>query len=141
MSLFPRLPVLGSLALGLAGAGCADKATTDTTSCTHAAQIIGRTICGANGYLLALASPRDTVITYNLPPEVAALVAQAAYQPRTQVALFTPASFVRLKIGYVLLAQAERTPQFCTTTINLAPFNKLTNNGTEIRILCAQQAP
>jgi hypothetical protein len=126
----------------LLGASSCDtsKADTDTTSCTHDAQIIGRTICGSNGYILALASPRDTVITYNLPAEVGTLTAQAQYQVGRQIPLFMPASFVRIKLGYSVLDPAERTPVVCTTNIYVASFNKLTNNGREVRILCASQA-
>jgi hypothetical protein len=117
------------------------KADIDTTSCTHEAQIIGRTICGANGYILALTSPRDTVVTYNLPAEVGALAAQAQYLPGSSVPLFTPASFIRIKLGYSMLAPAEQTAQVCVATVWTAPFNRLTNNGREIRVLCASQAP
>lgn len=130
-----------SLALLLTNSSCTDsKADTDTTSCTHYAQIIGRTICGSKGYVLALTSPRDTVVTYNLPTEVTALTAQAQYQPGTQVGLFVPADFVRIKLGYSLLDPTERTPVICTANIYLAPFNILTHNGREIRVLCASQA-
>ncbi len=132
---------LSSFVLLLGTSSCnTSKADTDTTSCTHEAQLIGRTSCGANGYILALASPRDTVVTYNLPAEVGALVAQAQYQVGQPIPLFTPASFVRIKLGYSVLDPAERTQVVCTANINLAPFNKLTNNGREIRILCASQA-
>jgi hypothetical protein len=117
------------------------KADIDTTSCTHEAYIIGRTICGANGYILALTSPRDTVLTYNLPAEVGALAAQAHYLPGSPIPLFTPDSFIRLKLGYSLLAPAEQTAQVCLATVWTAPFNRLTNNGREIRVLCASQAP
>jgi hypothetical protein len=130
-----------SFVLLLGASSCeTSKADTDTTSCTHEAQIIGRTICGANGYILALASPRDTVVTYNLPAEMSALAAQAQYQVGRQIPLFMPASFIRIKLGYSLLAPAEQTAQVCLATVNVVPFNKLTNNGREIRILCASQA-
>lgn len=132
---------LSSFVLLLGASSCdTSKADTDTTSCTHDAQIIGRTICGSNGYILALASPRDTVITYNLPAEVGALTAQAQYQVGRQIPLFTPASFVRVKLGYSVLDPAERTPLVCTANVYVVPFNKLTNNGREIHILCASQA-
>lgn len=131
-----------SFVLLLGAVSCnTNKADIDTTSCSHDAQIIGRTICGANGYILALASPRDTVVTYNLPAEVGALAAQAHYLPGSPVPLFMPASFIHLKLGYSLLAPAEQTAQVCVATIWTAPFNKLTNNGREIRVLCASQAP
>lgn len=138
----PRLLLqLSSFVLLFSASSCdTSKADTDTTSCTHAAQIIGRTICGANGYILALASPRDTVVTYNLPAEMGALAAPAQYRPGSPVPLFTPASFIRMKLGYSLLAPAEQTAQVCLATVNVAPFNKLTHNGREIRILCASQA-
>ncbi len=138
---YPLLELSG-LVLLLGAVSCdPNKADMDTTSCTHEAQIIGRTICGSNGYILALASPRDTVITYNMPVEVGALTAQAHYQVGTAIPLFTPDSFIRLKLGYAVLAPAERTPGVCLTTVYVAPFNKLTNNGREIRVLCASQAP
>jgi hypothetical protein len=137
----PLFP-LSRFVLLLGAVSCnTSKADIDTTSCTHEAQIIGRTICGANGYILALTSPRDTVVTYNLPAEVGALAAQAQYLPGSPVPLFTPASFIRLKLGYSRLAPAEQTAPVCVATVWVAPFNKLTNNGREIRVLCASQAP
>jgi hypothetical protein len=132
---------LSSFVLLLGASSCdTSKADIDTTSCTHDAQIIGRTICGSKGYILALASPRDTVVTYNLPAEVAALTAQAHYQVGGYIPLFTPTSFIRVKLGYSMLDPAEYTPELCLANVWTAPFNKLTNNGKEIRILCASQA-
>ena len=136
-----QLPRLSRLALFLTAAGCTDKVDLDTTACTHEAQLIGRTICGSNGYLLALASPRDTVITYNLPAELAALTTQASYQTGRGLPLFTSASFVRLKLGYSRLDPAQQTAVFCTANGWLAPFNQLTHSGREIRVLCASQLP
>lgn len=120
------------------GTGCAkNQVEVDTTSCTHAATIVGFTPCSSTGYIIALASPRDTVVTYNLPAALAALVKPSTSPHRPY--LLAPGDIVRITIGYSPVVVANQTQAVCVGTINVAPFNQLTNNGREIRILCAEK--
>jgi hypothetical protein len=88
---------------------------------------------------VALESPRDTVVTYNLPSEVITQVRAKAIS--AGYGFYQPGSFTRIKLGYTRLAPAERTAIVCLATIWLYPFNRATNNGTEIRTVCASVAP
>ena len=142
MNPFARSLLLLSSAVGLLP-GCAknDSAPTvgDTTDCTHSATVIGTTPCDNRGLIIALESPRDTVFAYNLPEEVFTLAPNLPYSGRGD-GLFASSAFVRIKLGYTVLAPADRTFFICQATVNLQPFNSMTH-GKEVRILCASKVP
>lgn len=81
------------------------KPTVDATTCTHAATIVGGIPYLTMGYLLALASPRDTVIAYDLPLEGTTRVQSTATFSRTY--LLPPQNFERLPISYTAVAPAN----------------------------------
>ena len=138
--LVARSLLLLSSAVGLLS-GCAknDSSPTvgDTTTCTRSATIIGTTPCDNRGIIIALESPRDTVFAYNLPEEVFTLAATPQYSGRGD-GLFAASAFVKIKLGYKVLAPADQTLVVCKATVNLEPFNRMTH-GNEVRILCASK--
>jgi len=129
--------LLGLGSLGLLTTNCAKNDAVPTTECVHQATVIGYTPCGAQGYVLALESPRDTVNCFNLPADLVPDATHMSYSGRGD-GLYAATSFVHLTIGYTTLAPADRTQSLCNASVYLAPWLKLTK-GEEIKILCASK--